>query len=1274
MADKSKKVFNRLGVDIGGTFTDVVLDTQAGRFSTKVLTTYKAPEDAIIDGIKQVVKLAQILPADLDQIIHGTTLATNALIERRGAKTALITTQGFRDVIEMRTESRFEQYDLNLVLPEPLLPRNRRYTLKERMDARGQVLIPLAKKDVVALVDELAHAQYESIAIGLLHSYANNAHEELIRSVCKEKLPHVPLSLSSEVSPQMREYERFNTAIANAYIKPLMKSYLSRLKDQLGENGITCPIFLMHSGGGIIGLETAAEFPVRLVESGPAGGAVFAGNIAARHGLKKVLSFDMGGTTAKICLIKDHTPKTARVFEVARSYRFKKGSGMPISIPVIDMVEIGAGGGSLAHVDGLKQIRVGPESAGSEPGPACYGRGGMRPAVTDADLILGRLDPDNFAGGDIPLSPKHSTKALDEHIGQELGMDSIGAAWGLAEVVDENMANAARVHGVENGEDLSEYTMIAFGGAAPLHAGRLAEKLGISRCLIPRGAGVGSAIGFLGAPFSFEANRSVFMTIDGFDAKMVAELFKSMEDEARRFVRSCDAHAEIKTDYKAYMRYAGQGWEIPISLSHQDAHHAKPEAFKKHFEGEYEKLFGRSVKGMAIEITVWSVNAYTEVPKVETIPPLPKAILPKSSGTRQIFDPAVGAMVKAHVFDRNTLKVGASLEGPAVITEDETTIIIPSSRRAIVQGDGSVDVEMKPQHIPPKSSKETSSINHQVMWNRLISIVEEQAMALVRTAFSTSVREAGDLSAGVYDPQGQMLAQAVTGTPGHVNAMADAVAHFIRRIGREQILEGDVYITNDPWEGTGHLHDITMVTPSFYQGRLVGFFACTAHVVDIGGRGFGADANSVYEEGLYLPIMKLINQGEVDASIIKIIGGNVRQPDQLIGDIFALVTCNEIGHRRLTDMMAEFGLKNINALAEFILTNSHQATLERINALKKGSAKGAMRIDGYSQPIDLKVKITFKKDQVLCDFDGTSAEDKKGINCPMVYTKAYACYALKCAIAPEIPNNAASLEPFEITAPKNTIVNAIHPAPVALRHIIGHMVPDTIYDAVDKLLLQTVPAEGAGCLCNFQLSLRPRRDTEPAKDGISAEVLTFNSGGSGARPTEDGLNATAFPSGVMTMPVEATEQVGPVIVWRKELRPDSGGAGQYRGGLGQFMEVGAYEGYEFDLQAMFDRLVYPPRGRQDGHDGAPTTIAQDDGTAMKGKGKQFVGHGRKVMMAFPGGGGYGHPSNRAKSMVERDLGLGYISPQGAKQDYGLSDKDIKDVQERARRGEEFEKD
>jgi len=685
----------RLGIDIGGTFTDVVLEVGNQTYSTKVLTTYIAPENAIIDGIQQVCTKAIIQPSDINQIIHGTTLATNALIERRGAKTALITTQGFRDVIEMRTESRFEQYDLNLTLPDPLLPRQMRYTVPGRIDASGNELKPLTRADILPIIDEIAAAGYQSVAIGLIHSYLNDTHEKLVRDVLAESIPDIMVSLSSEVSPQMREYERFNTVVANAYIKPLMKSYLGRLEGRLQDEGINCNVFLMHSGGGIISIESAANFPVRLVESGPAGGAVFAANIAAKYGLDKVLSFDMGGTTAKICLIKNQTPKTSRVFEVARTYRFKKGSGMPISIPVIDMVEIGAGGGSLANIDAMRQIRVGPESAGSEPGPACYGRGGAKPAVTDADLILGRLDPNNFAGGSIKLDASLAENALKSELGDQLKMDATTSAFGLAEVVDENMANAARVHAVENGEDLSEYTMIAFGGAAPLHAGRLCEKLGVNRLLVPPGAGVGSAIGFLRAPFSFEANRSVYMTLKSFDPKKVKDILSNLKIEATAFVQNCNTVSPILAEFKVYMRYSGQGWEIPITLNENQAMNPNVSEFENRFIEDYTKLFGRPVEGMNIEITVWSVNATTPP---ETVSRVAEKIAGEAAliqCNRNLFDPALAEFVNASVILREHMKSGSVTQGPSIITEDETTIIVPSSRDAIRQPDGCIDITRK---------------------------------------------------------------------------------------------------------------------------------------------------------------------------------------------------------------------------------------------------------------------------------------------------------------------------------------------------------------------------------------------------------------------------------------------------------------------------------------------------------------------------------------------------------------------------------------------------
>ncbi|TCP44324.1 hydantoinase/oxoprolinase family protein [Rhodovulum marinum] len=678
----------RVGVDIGGTFTDIVLDNGGRLHSAKVLTTPDAPEQAILDGIALVTAEAGVAPGEIGLVIHGTTLATNALIERRGARTALVTTEGFRDVIEMRTESRFEQYDLNLQLPTPLVPREDRFPVAGRIGAEGQELQPLDEAALAALAERIAKGGFGAVAVGFIHSYANPAHEERAREILAARLD-LPISISSEVAPQMREYERFNTVCANAYVRPLMESYLSRLQARLGAMGVGCPVVMIHSGGGLIPVETAAAFPVRLVESGPAGGAIFAADIARRFGLERVVSYDMGGTTAKICLIDAFQPRTARSFEVARTYRFRKGSGMPISIPVIEMIEIGAGGGSLAWVDAMARIQVGPESAGSEPGPACYGRGGARPAITDADLLLGKLDPGNFAGGKIALSVGRAEAAVAGEVGTALGLDTRAAAFGITEVVDETMANAARVHAVESGKDIAGQVMIAFGGAAPLHAARMCEKLGIDRCLVPRGAGVGSAIGFLRAPFGYEAVASQVMGLSGFDADAVNALLDGLKAQAEGFVRA-GTEGAITREVTAFMRYAGQGWEIPVTLPDRAFAPADGQEIAAAFRDRYAAFFGRAVDGPEIEIVSWSVRAQDIRPQPETHPLDTGGTPVTAKASRAVFDPGRGANLPTAIHDRDALPPGTRVIGPAIIVETETSTVVSSAFDAVIQADGAI--------------------------------------------------------------------------------------------------------------------------------------------------------------------------------------------------------------------------------------------------------------------------------------------------------------------------------------------------------------------------------------------------------------------------------------------------------------------------------------------------------------------------------------------------------------------------------------------------------
>jgi N-methylhydantoinase B len=541
------------------------------------------------------------------------------------------------------------------------------------------------------------------------------------------------------------------------------------------------------------------------------------------------------------------------------------------------------------------------------------------------------------------------------------------------------------------------------------------------------------------------------------------------------------------------------------------------------------------------------------------------------------------------------------------------------------------------------------TLHNQVMWNRLISVVEEQALALVRTAFSTSVREAGDLSAGVFDPDGRMIAQAVTGTPGHVNTMAAAVPHFINDIGSERILPGDVYITNDPWKGTGHLHDITVCTPVFRPitdgdgvevDTLIGFFASTAHVVDIGGRGYGPDAKEVYEEGINIPIMKWADRGVLNHDLVNIVRVNVRESDQVIGDIHGLAASNETGRRRLIDMLDEFALDDLRDLAAFVFERTDTATQQAIAKVEPGVYRNEMVVDGYGDPVTLAVAITVAHDGMHADFTGTSPVCPLGINVPLGYAHAYFTYGMLVALAHELPNNFASLSTFTVSAPDGVILNATHPDPVSVRHVLGHFVTDLCLGAIAQAIPDRVPAEGAGAIWNFQASAR---SADPSDPRPPVEILMFNSGGTGARPRLDGLTSTAFPSGVRTMSVEATEQVGPIVIWRKAIRSDSGGAGAQRGGLGQVIELGPAAGYQFDFSAMFDRIDHPARGRAGGGDGAPGKVYLDDGTPFSGKGRQVVPADRRLVLELPGGGGYGDPAERDPDAQENDRIQGYVT-------------------------------
>mgnify|MGYP000035073156 FL=1 len=666
----------RLAIDIGGTFTDIVLENDNNLITKKVLTSIAQPEIAVIEGILELLEENKIMSSEIKMIIHGTTLATNAVIERKGAKTCFITTEGFRDVLDIGYESRFDQYDILIEKTMSLVPRKHRYVIKERTDVNGSIIEPINTDAFKGLVDKIKDENFKSVGIGFLHSYANPENENILKDYLINNLPGVEISISSDVCPEIREYERFTTTVVNAYIKPLMANYLKKLDNELKEKGFNCSLLLMTSGGTLTNIESACKNPVRLVESGPAGGAILATSIADDLDLNKVISFDMGGTTAKITIIENKKAIKAREFEVDRKARFKKGSGLPLRIPVIEMVEIGAGGGSIARVNKLEQIITGPDSAGSYPGPACYDNGGDKPTITDADLVIGKINPKNFAGGKIILSKELATEAINKNICNIVNLDTETAALAISEIVDETMSNAARVHTVEQGHETSNRTLIAFGGAAPLHIARVAEKLRVSNVIIPTNASVGSAVGFLKAPVGYEVVKSLRMLLNGFEDDKVNDLLEKMKNEAQSIIQSDTSSIKFVEERFAFMRYAGQGHEIKVQVDNNLLTQSDISKIKTSFEKKYEKLYSRILPNADIEILTWSLSLSIKNEKSNSFKQLNSYKKINENSLVDIVDYDSSKKIKVPYFERTYLKPGDIIKGQCIISEEQTTIIV----------------------------------------------------------------------------------------------------------------------------------------------------------------------------------------------------------------------------------------------------------------------------------------------------------------------------------------------------------------------------------------------------------------------------------------------------------------------------------------------------------------------------------------------------------------------------------------------------------------------
>ncbi|MGH7069787.1 MAG: hydantoinase B/oxoprolinase family protein [Acetobacteraceae bacterium] len=1256
----------RIGFDIGGTFTDfVLLDRQRAEIRLhKCLTTPSDPAEGALRGLAELLAAAGISLGEISELIHGTTLVTNALIERRGARLGLMTTAGFGDILEMGTEQRYDIYDLFLRFPEPLVPRRRRLEIAERMDRDGNPVVTLSDASVRRAARQLLAEGVEAVAVCFLHSYRNPAHEKRAGAILRAEFPELAVSLSSEVVAEIWEYQRTVTTCANAYVQPLVGRYLERLEHALAGDGFRGRLTLMHSAGGLIVPETARAFPIRLLESGPAGGALATALFGAAAGKRDVISFDMGGTTAKVSLVEDGHADVAPIMEAARVHRFKRGSGLPIKAPVIDMIEVGAGGGSIAAIDEVGLLRVGPRSAGADPGPACYGRGGAEPTVTDANLVLGYYDPAFFLGGRMRLDRVAAERAL-ERVAEPLGLTVVEAAAGIHRMVSESMAAAARIHLVEKGKDPRRYQMVGFGGAGPAHAAEVARLIGVTEVLVPPASGAASALGFLAAPLSFERVRS--HPLDLAEPGAAARMEETLGALAAAALVPLEAAGVGKDDMiverYADMRLAGQLHEITVALPKEPLVEALVPEVLARFRAAYMARYRSVYDGVGVQVISLRVRCSGPTPSL----PMSEAGHALAGGARKgtrtaWFD---GKPVATAVYDRYALAAEETIIGPAIIEEREATTVIGPRDRLSVDRIGALRiavgvVQPTAARITPETPIETAAaliesdpISLEIMWSRLVSIVEEMWQTIVRTAFSLIVSEAQDFACELLDPAGETLAHSPRAMPVFNLTLPRAVKALLAKFPAQSLAPGDVLVTNDPWLCAGHLFDIAVVTPVFRAGKVVALMGTVGHVGDIGGTKDSLRAREIYEEGLQIPPMKLFRAGAANEDLITLIAGNVRRSEEVLGDVHAFVAANALGAERLSAFIAEYGMHDLSALAKVVEARSEKAMRAAIRALPDGEYFSEEYNNPLGEKLRYPLRVRVEGDAITLDFTGAPAElAQGGLNCTFNYTAAHATYPLKCMLTPEVRGNAGCYRPFTVKVPEGSILNCRRPASVNLRTRVGWYLAPNVFRALSAAAPRRVQAATGLPLA---LTLYGR----DAKGRIYSDHF-FMGGGQGASAHGDGKSALLWPTSAANTSVELVESRAPVLVLEKAYIADSGGAGRFRGGLG--MRTRLRKLYDDDLSMLVS--VYPEgvgvetAGLFGGKAGqgarglvrdATGRIVRDCGT---GELVTLTGTDRVVEVVLPGGAGYGDPAERDPERIAADIAEGYVSAAAERQETG----------------------
>ena len=1239
----------KIGIDVGGTFTDLVVEREGEPPRTfKTPSTPQDPSEGLLVGLEDVaaafgVSLKDLL-AQTERIIHGTTIATNTLVERKGARVGLITTEGFRDLLEMREGLKEDRYNLRMTPVEPLVPRYLRLGVPERVRSDGAVEVELDEEALDRALETLDREGVDALAVCFLFSYLNPDHERRVAEKIRDKFPGAYLSLSHEVLPQIREFDRLSTTVVNSYVGPAVGEYLTRLMERLASTAHGQDLLVLQSNGGVAPIEDSVRLAVHSILSGPAGGVSGAAYYGGLLDETKVIGFDMGGTSTDISLISDGVPEmTTERFE----------GGWKIAVPMIDIQSLGAGGGSIASVDTGGILHVGPGSAGAEPGPASYGKGGTDPTVTDASVVLGYLDPANFLGGKAPLDRAKAEQAVERDVGQPLGLSTVEAAQGIHEVVATNMAEGIRLMSVQRGVDPREFAIIAFGGASGLHASHVARQLQIEKVRIPPMAPVLSAFGMLSTDLRYDLSRSYPAGLEEVDLAAVRSIVDGLEGQGReRLAARAVDDDDIDVEMSAEMRYLDQVYEVnvPIPDLSQEGR-AVRDQWAANLHRRYEELYSYHQSDQEVRLVTLRVTVRGRLPK-SALPerrPGPSSS-DASKGRRDVF---LDGWTSVPVFALDELSAGTEIEGPAILESDFTTVLVEPGDRATVDRYGGLEIAVVLKEVSPREraaqEERLDPITLAVVEHRLESIAREMMEVMLRTSMSQILNSTRDFSTVVLDADCQLVAQG-EGIPVHISALPIAGA-AVRDYFGDEIAEGDMYALNDPYFGGSHLPDITVISPIFYQGKLLFYAVNRAHHSDVGGAthgGYNPAASEIYQEGLRIPPLKLHDRGVPRRDLLQMLAANVRHPENFLGDLNAQIGSVKIAARRISTLLDTYGPDLLTRCVGEILNATERQVRGFISDWPDGVYRGESLIDddGFdSKMIPIRATVTIAGDSMTIDLSESSPQVTGFINSAYANTRSLAHAAIMYLAPLDVSKNEGSMRPVTVVAPKGLIVNARPPAPVCMS--TNHCAEE-IVEAVFKALASAVPdAVSAGFSRRLRYAIT---GTDPRTGRRFIWHFFFARGGGGASRGFEGwpnVGEINVAGGIRSPSIEVTEERFPFYVRRHELRPDSAGDGTWRGGLGAICDM-VYEGADTArLNTAGDGVVVPPFGLFGGQPGKPHIYSLISNGVERVLGSKetgvLVNPGDRILCLSSGGGGYGDPAKRSEQAREWDRRNEYFS-------------------------------